>query len=141
MRTQVISIGYEQRSISEFLDVLLEHKVEKLVDVRELPLSRKKGFSKASLSESLSSVGIQYRHVRAAGNPHRKQKSNIDQCLALYSNYLKNNPHVLEVVAAELSKKPTAILCYERKHRNCHRSILLDSLCQNGFRYRLIEVQ
>jgi uncharacterized protein (DUF488 family) len=139
MSAKIVSLGYERRSIDEVLNILASHKVVKLLDIRELPLSRRKGFSKNALSAHLEEAGIQYCHIRAAGNPHRKEKDDIKHCLRKYARYLQNNPAIIETIAAELSKKPVAVLCYEREHRNCHRSILLEALRQHGHPIQVIE--
>ncbi len=40
------TLGYEGLSLAEFFDRLAQAGVSRLVDVRELPLSRRPGFSK-----------------------------------------------------------------------------------------------
>lgn len=139
MPMQIVSLGYERRSINEVVTILASHNVVKLLDVRELPISRRKGFSKNALSSILENAGIEYCHIRAAGNPHRKEKANIKHCLELYDRYLMDNPTVIETVVAELSKRPVAILCYERDHHNCHRSILLEAIRQHGLSIEVIQ--
>lgn len=138
---EIISIGYEKRSIDEFVTLLLQYSVEKLVDIRELPLSRKRGFSKKALSECLAAAGIEYIHIKAAGNPHRKESGNTDLCLSLYRKHLDENPIVLDIVAAQLRDQPTAILCYERDHAYCHRSVLLERLEQGGVVTEVVRVE
>jgi uncharacterized protein (DUF488 family) len=56
----LLTIGYEGRTIEEFVGELLAGSVETLIDVRELPLSRKRGFSKRALSTELAAAGIEY---------------------------------------------------------------------------------
>ena len=65
----VISVGYQQRTLEELLELLQSYNVNVLVDVRLTPISRKRGFSKTALSNALSAVGIEYRHERELGNP------------------------------------------------------------------------
>jgi hypothetical protein len=65
------TIGYEQSSIRRFLSLLRSREVEILVDVREIPLSRKPGFSKNHLSASLENAGIEYRHIVNLGAPKK----------------------------------------------------------------------
>jgi hypothetical protein len=43
--------------------------VTRVVDVCELPLLRRRGFSKSRLAETLERFAIRYEHVRALGNP------------------------------------------------------------------------
>ncbi len=69
MKQKLYTIGYTGFGISEFVDTLLEHEIECLIDIREIPLSRKKGFSKTALTENLESVGIKYSHFRSLGSP------------------------------------------------------------------------
>lgn len=124
----VISIGYEGRTPAELIDLLIANGVRKVLDVRELPLSRRKGFSKTPLSITLKAAGIAYQHIRAAGNPHRQLKAQTARCLALYSKHLSNHPEVLDVVDEAMTGGPVAVLCFERAHEACHRSRLLAAL-------------
>jgi len=45
--------------------------VKTVVDVRELPLSRKKGFSKSAFCDALSAHGIAYLHALGCPKPIR----------------------------------------------------------------------
>jgi len=118
------TIGYEGKSLGEFIELLLKAGVERVVDVRELPLSRKKGFSKKALAEALAAQGIGYVHVRAAGNPHRNLRHDIERCLAAYRDHLRANPGAIDEVMAELRGVRGALLCVEHDHSLCHRSVL-----------------
>lgn len=139
--TSIISVGYERRTVNELISVLTEHGVEKLIDVRQAPISRKPGFSKSALNSRLAAVDIDYVHIKAAGNPHRKKKANVELCLRLYQGHLDEHPEVLETVGAQFSDTPTAMLCYERSHASCHRSILLNELLQKGYITEIIKVE
>jgi len=126
----VWTIGYSGRALEEFLHVLMRARVQVVVDVRELPLSRRKGFSKTALSRALESAGIEYRHVRAAGNPFRAQKADIERCLTLYARHLEQTPAVLEELEVLLRAKRCALLCFEAEARECHRSVISERLHQ-----------
>jgi len=56
------TIGYESKSIDNFISKLKNNDISILVDVREIPISRKNGFSKKLFSESLNKNGIGYIH-------------------------------------------------------------------------------
>ena len=127
---EFFTIGYEGRSLDEFVDILLEAGVERVVDVRELPLSRKRGFSKTVLSEALASHGIDYVHVRTAGNPHRSLRHDIKRCLAAYRSYLRENPRAVEDVMDALRGTRAALLCVEHEANACHRSVLASRLAR-----------
>lgn len=136
---QIISVGYERRSIDELIQILKIQGIRRLLDIREYPHSRKKGFSKTSLSETLKGAGIEYVHLREAGNPYFKQRD-LTQCLALYRAYLDDHLELVEQIASEI-RGVTAVLCYERRHQDCHRSILISALKRAGCEFELIEVE
>ena len=128
----VLSVGYERRSVDELIELLSGFDVILLLDVREAPFSRRTEFRKNVLAARLLEAGIDYQHLQAAGNPYRKKKVNITECLSLYAKYLKSNPDVVDLVAAQLGNGPVAMLCYERQHEDCHRSVLLDALTEQA---------
>jgi uncharacterized protein (DUF488 family) len=139
--TQVLSVGYEGRSLAEFVDILQEAGVKRLLDVREVACSRRAEYRKASLERALMAAGIEYRHLAEAGNPYRHEKDNIALCLDAYRSHLEKNPTVLESVVKALGRSPVAVLCYERAHDSCHRSVLLRAVMQSGRRLRLVTVE
>jgi uncharacterized protein (DUF488 family) len=127
-RSSSFTVGYEGRTLPEFVEILQEAGVERVVDVRALPLSRRKGFSKTPLSQALSESGIEYVHVRVAGNPFRDQKSDIETCLALYAEHLDAHPEVVVEVERVIEGHRAALLCVEGDVHCCHRSVLMDRL-------------
>jgi uncharacterized protein (DUF488 family) len=137
---RIISIGYEKRSVYELLEILTLNKVNKLLDIRLVPVSRRKEFNKKALASHLDKAGIEYVHLHSAGNPYYKQKNDIDLCLRRYSDYLNKYPEIIEHVTDELLDSTTAILCYERKHEYCHRSVLLNTISKNGHKLEIIRV-
>lgn len=46
---ELLTVGYESRTLPQLIRLLKEHEVTHLVDVRERPISRKKGFSALAL--------------------------------------------------------------------------------------------
>lgn len=131
---QVVSVGYERRSIDEFIRVLLGAGVTKLIDIRQVALSRRVEYRKGPLERALAAVGIEYLHLAQAGNPYRKEIEDLDACLAAYRRHVKKHPGILDDVRAEMSTQPVAVLCYERAHDECHRSVLLEAMQVRGDR-------
>ena len=89
----LFTIGYEGRALEDFLDALIAQGVETLVDVRELPISRKKGFSKSALTSAVEARGISYVHIPQLGSPRRlrhrlKEDWDSDSFFREYSEYL-----------------------------------------------------
>lgn len=121
------TIGYEGRGIEEFVDRLKEFGVTRLIDVREIPLSRKKGFSKTALKQRLEEENIEYAHYRALGSPteirHKLRADwDYDRFFEAFSAYLAGKMEVIEEVYAYLSDGINCLMCFERMPEQCHRS-------------------
>jgi len=69
MAATLFTIGYEGLSMDRFTAQLKAAGVRRVVDVRELPLSHKPGFSKRPLSRALEGAGLAYEHIPALGCP------------------------------------------------------------------------
>jgi uncharacterized protein (DUF488 family) len=127
-RMQVVSVGYERRTLPEFVQDLLAARVRRVVDVRAVAMSRRADFRKAKLAAALEAAGIEYRHLPSAGNPFRKDNLDIAACLRAFRSHVDRSPEVLPELEKTLSGVRAAVLCYEREHADCHRSVLLDRL-------------
>jgi hypothetical protein len=66
---RIFTIGYEGTTMADFLAALKEAGVRQLIDVRAVASSRRPGFSKTALRNSLAEEGIGYVHLRALGTP------------------------------------------------------------------------
>lgn len=69
MHPTLFTLGYDGLTIEAFIARLQTAQVKTVVDVRELPLSRKKGFSKMAFCAALSAHGIAFLHAPALGCP------------------------------------------------------------------------
>lgn len=136
----MFTIGYATHTPDSFAARLVDQGVRRLIDVRELPLSRRKGFSKTALSERLKLDGIEYVHVRAVGNPHRAQKHDIARCLELYEGHLRAAPLAISQVLALVLGAPSALLCVEACAAECHRSVLARMLVGRERGLRVVDL-
>ena len=127
---RIAGIGYQGRTLDEVVERLRRASITTLIDVRELPSSRRAGFSKKALAERLAQEGIRYVHLRAAGNPRENRKSGApsEEILARYREHLARTPGVLEGILDAAGGEPAALLCYEAEVNECHRSVLLEAL-------------
>ena len=125
----IFTIGYEKRSIDDVIWLLRARHVDRVVDVRLTPASRRPDFAKKRLSSSLEAAGIAYEHRAALGNP-----------LAIRELYLAGDPEgghrqfrehlgngagaALDDLADSLGSQTVALLCLERDAHRCHRSVV-----------------
>lgn len=128
------TIGYEGASLQAFLATLKAAGVTLLLDVRELPISRRKGFSKTPLSQALARIGIDYQHERALGAPrpvrHRlREDGDFKRYFADFREYLATQEPLLDQLARTLTGC-VALLCFERNPAECHRSVVAAALAR-----------
>jgi uncharacterized protein (DUF488 family) len=131
---QLYTIGYEDHKTPASLTAaLLRAGVVRLVDVRELPISRRKGFAKRALSEALADCGIAYEHDRALGNPKSSRdlyrSGQQDEGERQYLAHLRNGSSTaVDALATGLSDATTCLLCFEADHAACHRALIVEEL-------------
>lgn len=144
MVPSLATIGYERHREPESLIAALRSAgVQLLVDVRDLPLSRRRGFSKRALAEALQQAGIRYEHVRALGNPKPYRdlykQGLVAEGRALYTEHVRQrSTDAVDALADQVgSGERTCVLCVEHDHEVCHRAVLVDLMQQ---RVRDLEV-
>jgi uncharacterized protein (DUF488 family) len=59
-KLQLWTIGHSNRSIDPFLELLNEHKIQALADVRSFPTSKIEQFKREQLEKWLPEHGIEY---------------------------------------------------------------------------------
>jgi len=124
---RVFTTGYEGKDIDEFLKHLLRHNIKRVVDVREIPLSRKKGFSKTILGQKLAERDIDYVHIRTLGSPRHLRKKvykdkDFDYFFEKYENHLEKCKKELEELYELVTQELSCLLCFENNPSSCHRS-------------------
>jgi uncharacterized protein (DUF488 family) len=129
---RIVTVGYEGSDQADFLATLKTAGVDILLDIRELAISRRKGFSKTALRLGLESVGIGYRHERALGSPkeirHRlRDDHDYRRFFADFEQHLDRQQPLLKNLSVEL-EGTVALLCFERDHKTCHRNVVAGAL-------------
>lgn len=131
---QIFTIGYEKSTIDDFVNRLAAAEIELLVDVRELPLSRKKGFSKNGLHAAVREAGIDYLHVKALGDPKPGREAaragNHDLFVEIFTQHMESEDAqtALTELADTMKGKRVCLTCFERHHEGCHRKIVAEHL-------------
>jgi uncharacterized protein (DUF488 family) len=135
---RIFTIGYEGATIDEFLAALKRGGVERVIDVRALPLSRRPGFSKSPLRAALDDAGIEYVHLKALGTPAEGRAAARAGRHADLERIYAGQLELPEAMAQsaqmiELAReKPSALLCFEREPAHCHRTLLLEAVAPDA---------
>lgn len=130
MSTVLYTIGYEGADIVDFIRTLKNCGVERLIDIRDVPISRKRGFSKTALANALQEHGISYSHLKALGDPkagrEAMRRGDYSAFLEIYTSHLERPEGKSSLLqAVELAQNNTSVLlCYERSPAQCHRSVV-----------------
>ncbi len=141
------TIGYEGQCMAEFLAHLKFHKISMVIDVRSMPISRKKGFSKTALSVSLRDKQIAYLNLRGLGTTKEmrdqlKASGDFKRFSRQYLGELPEHSGDLTTILEYSSKEAgVALLCFERDPSSCHRSLVAQEVKKrdgNGLRIKHI---
>jgi len=132
----VWTVGHSTRSGEEFVQLLIAHRIQTLVDVRSFPGSRRyPQFNKAALAESLTANGIQYRHEPRLGGRRTPRADSHNTALRnasfrAYADHMETEgfrsgaEDLLELAKNER----VAVMCAEAVWWRCHRSLVADYL-------------
>jgi len=137
MNTQFLSlatIGYEGAILDDFIATLKSSSVRTLIDVRQLPISRRKGFAKKALSTALEAADIRYLHLKGLGDPKPGREA---ARVGDHAGFLKVfRAHMLTsaaqfdlaVAATHVALGGVCLMCFERDHTTCHRTLVAEAV-------------
>lgn len=131
------TFGYEGLDINQYIKRLQDTGVRSIVDVRQLPLSRKKGFSKRAFAEALVKAGIAYFHAPTLGCPKPiRDAYKVDRDWHAYTTafmaYLATQDAAIRELA-KISRTTTACLvCFEADFNQCHRTFVARAAHRRG---------
>ena len=130
---KIYTVGYEGLDIDSFLSLLADNDIETVVDVREMPLSRKPGFSKKSLASVLNLSGREYVHMVNLGCPklvrdRYREDGNWKRYTEGFMKHLKTQDDAIAELSALAATSNCALLCYEADSNFCHRSMVASAV-------------
>lgn len=136
-RAALFTFGYEGLTIGAFIERLKEARVQLIVDVRELPLSRKKGFSKTAFRDALATAGIAYEHRPALGCPKPvRDRYKADGDWQSYTSGFLAHLATQKAEIADLTKMALAqtacLVCFEADFGFCHRTYVARAVHHAG---------
>ena len=137
MPATLFTLGYEGLTIEAFIARLQDAQVKTVVDVRELPLSRKKGFSKTAFCAALSAYGIAYLHAPALGCPkpirnQYKLDGNWQTYTRDFLKYIQTQDASLRELVKIAQATPACLVCFEADFSTCHRTYVARAARQLG---------
>jgi len=130
----LFTIGYEKLDQKQFVAHLSNHGVDVVADIRKLPLSRKKGFSKTALRETLNYKGIDYLNYQALGAPkdirdELYKSGNYNRFFRKYQRNISDQTDLLKAIHGLINTgKKVTLLCFERDPQKCHRKVVAEEI-------------
>lgn len=142
----VHTIGHSTRAIEAFLALLRAHRIERLVDVRRWPASKRfPHFRREALTASLKEAGLDYVWREDLGGfrkpaPDSPNKAWKTGAFRAYADFMLTAEFEAIMTKLEDSAENlrTAIMCAEAVPWRCHRQLLADAFLVRGWIVRHI---
>lgn len=131
---RMFTVGYGGRNPQDFLELLQQHGIQRIVDVRLRPDRASMGvYSKANadtkgIQRLLATHGIAYVSLPELGNVFM----GCDDWRPRYERLLDAAGEVLTERLRALPL-PVCLLCAERQASACHREVIAAYLAQRGY--------
>ncbi|MGQ0560733.1 MAG: DUF488 domain-containing protein [Gemmatimonadota bacterium] len=141
MRT-IYTIGHSTRSIDEFIELLKQNGIERLVDVRRFPGSKRyPHFGGEQLPIQLEAVGITYQHAEIFGGRRTPRADSPNQAwrnpqFRGYADHLDTPDFqvALSALIEQAGSERQVLMCAEAVPWRCHRQLIADALIARGVR-------
>jgi uncharacterized protein (DUF488 family) len=136
------TVGHSNIKAEVLLDALRSAGIERLVDVRMVPQSRRNPqFNRERLGAILGDAGIEYTHMPSLGGRRtpREESTNLglaDEGFRGFADFMATPPfeEALRELLSQTDEGRTAIMCAESVPWRCHRSLISDALVVRGLR-------
>lgn len=134
----IYTIGFTKKSAERFFDLLKEHKVRRIIDIRLNNSSQLAGFSKGNdLNYFLKAIlNIDYQHnpdlapTQEILDGYKKKQISWNEYEKEFLNLIKDrNPSVLNELDTLDS---SCLLCSEEKPDQCHRRLVAEYMKYNS---------
>ena len=139
---EVLTVGHSTHSLERFIELLAEHDVGVVADVRLAPGSRRMPhFGARPLAAGLEAAGIAYEHVRELGGRRKPRPDTPNtgwevEAFRGYADHMESDEFAagyarLEALAAD---RRVAVMCAEALWWRCHRRLVSDAVVARGGR-------
>jgi uncharacterized protein (DUF488 family) len=138
----VLTVGHSTRPLAEFIALLKEHSVARLIDVRTVPRSRHNPqFDRETLPAALAANGIGYEHVAGLGGFRRTHPGSLNTgwrnvSFRGFADYMQTSEFAANLAGLieEATRERIVLMCAEAVPWRCHRSLIADALMVHGIR-------
>ncbi len=141
------TIGYENLRPESLAAELEAAGIERVIDVRFRPQSRRPGMSKTRLGELLGEHGIAYEHRKALGTPPDIRwlfkHGRVNEGAPAFRAHVEATAGTeLDALAAELERggPRSALLCLEADPAVCHRRVVAQALRERAPRLEVVDL-
>ncbi|MFP3909740.1 MAG: DUF488 family protein [Halobacteriota archaeon] len=142
----IYTIGHSTRSLEELLELLNTHDIQKIVDVRTIPGSKRNPqFNKETLAAYLKKHHIDYVHMKSLGGLRHPRKDSVNTGWKVssfrgFADYMQTSKFQSAIkVLIELAREERiAIMCAEAVPWRCHRNLISDALMVRGMKVKHI---
>jgi uncharacterized protein (DUF488 family) len=132
----IFTVGYERRNGEGLMSVLRDQGIKVLADIRERPVSRRPDFRAAALRELCEAASIEYQLWSALGSTvEQRDELQVSGDFRGFANRFRE--HAIKTMKPDLARlmqsvkqTATALLCYERLHEDCHRSVIAELVAE-----------
>lgn len=123
--TCIWTIGYSNRSIQTFIELMREYSIEVVVDVRKFPTSKIEHFKRKQMERWLQKYSLKYVWLGEELGGYRKGG---------YKNYMRTKPFKegIEHLVKISKKRRACIMCMETNPKYCHRKFISQYLERKG---------
>jgi uncharacterized protein (DUF488 family) len=133
--TRLLTLGHGTATAEEVVALLAGAGLERLVDVRTAPGSRRHPqFRRETMAGWLAEAGVAYRWEPELGGFRKPGPDSVNHVLRHpafrgYADYMRTPPFwaALDRLLAEAAAAPTAAMCSETLWWRCHRRLLSDA--------------
>jgi uncharacterized protein (DUF488 family) len=126
----VFTIGHSNQTTEEFLDLLRQHSIDVVVDVRSSPFSRfVPQFNKREVQAAVREAGFQYVYLgrELGGRPDIDSDLIDDEGHAMYGLIAETDEFLTGIrrLCEGISRYRVAMMCSEEDPTDCHRRLLV----------------
>ena len=124
---KLFTIGHSTHDFATFLELLKQHEIDVVADVRSRPLSRLPWFSRPELEKELKANRVRYVFLGDELGARRLERECYIGSRADYELIAKTSAFAkgIERLREGVAKFRVALMCAEKDPLDCHRTVLV----------------